>query len=118
MSKEPGQMAYKAWFNATGFAPYSLSPREQCLAWAAVESAIRADERAKVLEECALREQELRQALAPFADYASKDGFGLNHKGEELPDWDGVGWVYLTNGDFRRACAALADQDSPAASDN
>ncbi len=71
-----------------------------------------------MLEECAIREQELREALKPFANYATKDGFWLNHKGEELPDVDGVGWVYLTNGDFRRACAALADQDSPDASDN
>jgi len=53
------------------------------------------------------RERELMEALEPFAKYAMKDGFGLNHKGEPIPDGDGVGWVYLTNGDFRRAARAL-----------
>lgn len=50
----------------------------------------------------------LREALEPFADYASQDGFGLDYHGRELPDGDGPGWVYVTNGDFRRARSALA----------
>ena len=49
----------------------------------------------------------LREALEPFADYASQDGFGLDYHGRELPDGDGPGWVYVTNGDFRRARSAL-----------
>lgn len=48
----------------------------------------------------------LVEALKPFADYM-QNGMGLNHKGEPLPDNEGVGWVYLTVGDFRRAKAAL-----------
>jgi hypothetical protein len=45
----------------------------------------------------------LREALKPFGEYLDKAAFDLNHKGEPLPDGDCVGWVYLTNGDFRRA---------------
>jgi len=51
MSKEPGQMAYEAWANVIGDTTPWRS--DQTGAWAAVESAIRADERAKVIEECA-----------------------------------------------------------------
>lgn len=51
--------------------------------------------------------REMMEALEPFAKYAMRDGFGLNHKGEPHPDGDGVGWVYLTNGDFCRAARAL-----------
>ena len=53
---------------------------------------------------------EARKALDPFAKYASENGFGLNHKSEPLPDADGVGWVYLTNGDFRAARRAREAQ--------
>lgn len=53
---------------------------------------------------------EAKKALEPFAKYASENGFGLNHKSEPLPDADGVGWVYLTNGDFRAARRALEAQ--------
>ena len=47
----------------------------------------------------------LREALRPFAEYMGdmdKDSLG-----NPLPDGEGVGWVYLTQGDFRRARAAL-----------
>lgn len=54
---------------------------------------------------------ELVKGLEPFARYASEDGFGLNNKGEELPDGDGVGWVYLTNGDFRRARSLASSKE-------
>jgi hypothetical protein len=61
------------------------------------------------LRASAEREKELREALEPFAKYAVKDGFGLNHNSEPIPDGEGVGWVYLTVGDFRRAARALPD---------
>lgn len=47
--------------------------------------------------------EKAREALEPFAVYAENDGFGLDNNGQPLPDADGPGWVYLTNGDFRRA---------------
>lgn len=50
--------------------------------------------------------RELRAALEPFASYMD-GGHDLNHRGEPLPDDQGVGWVYLTVGDFRRARATL-----------
>lgn len=46
------------------------------------------------------------EALGPFARYMAAAGFDLNHKGEPLPDENGVGWVYLTIGNFRRATEA------------
>lgn len=42
------------------------------------------------------------EMLKPFAEYMGETG-DLNHKGQPLPDSEGVGWVYLTQGDFRRA---------------
>ncbi len=52
--------------------------------------------------------EELTAALEPFARYATESGFGYDNHGNPLPDASGVGWIYLTNGDFRRARAALA----------
>lgn len=51
----------------------------------------------------------LVEAARPFADYASSDGFGKDHRGADLPGDDGVGWVYLKIKDFREICAALRD---------
>lgn len=45
------------------------------------------------------------EALGPFASYMN-DGGDLDAHGNPLPDENGVGWVYLTMGDFRRARAA------------
>jgi hypothetical protein len=50
MSKEPGQMAYEA----QGMASWDRIGWVDRQRWRRVESAIRADERAKVVEECAL----------------------------------------------------------------
>lgn len=50
--------------------------------------------------------ERLREALKPFANHMD-DGMDCNYIGEPLPDADGVGWVYLTHGDLRRARAAL-----------
>lgn len=76
---------------------------------------VRADLHAGVLttkdaELAALKKQieELTAALEPFARYATESGFGCDNHGNPLPDASGVGWIYLTNGDFRRARAALA----------
>lgn len=57
---------------------------------------------------------EVREALEPFANYAGQNGFGFDNHGKELPATDGVGWVYLTIGDFRRARAALTTPATPA----
>lgn len=61
-----------------------------------------------------LREQlaTVRAALEPFASYMLGGG-DLDHLGCPLPDDQGVGWVYLTMGDFRRATAALTPQVQP-----
>jgi len=71
----------------------------------------RTDERVQWMGELsALKKQieELTAALEPFARYATESGFGCDNHGNPLPDASGVGWIYLTNGDFRRARAALA----------
>ena len=47
----------------------------------------------------------LRDALTPFAEYMGD--MDRDNLGNPLPDDAGVGWVYLTQGDFRRARAAL-----------
>ena len=53
--KEPGQMAYEAWVKAYGGTsiPWDKLGDDERDEWAAVESAIRADEAAKVWEEAA-----------------------------------------------------------------
>lgn len=48
--------------------------------------------------------ESLREALRPFSEYM-KDGMDRDFDGNPLPDDSGVGWVYLTIGDFRRAAA-------------
>ncbi|MEO9297608.1 hypothetical protein [Devosia alba] len=63
-------------------------------------------EAARRLEELEAQLKAAREALEPFAEYM-KDGGDLDNKGNPLPDSDGVGWVYLTQGDFRRARAAM-----------
>lgn len=53
------------------------------------------------------RVKALEEALKPFADYMG-DHFDKDNHGKPLPDDLGVGWIYLTHADFRRARAALA----------
>ena len=62
-------------------------------------------------ENASLREQveKAREALEPFAKYAVSDGFGLDSRGNPLPDGESPGWVYVTNGDFRRARRTMDD---------
>lgn len=50
----------------------------------------------------------LRRALEPFANYYGPHYPDTDYNGAPLPDEDGVGWIYLTVGDFRRAAQALA----------
>lgn len=66
--------------------------------------------RAQVAKDKA-RIERLEAALRPFADYMHQDGGRLDADslGRPIPDGDGVGWIYLTHGDFRRARAALED---------
>ena len=54
--KEPGQMAWRAYANLYSFASapqWHELPTPTQRAWAAVEATIRADERARTVEECA-----------------------------------------------------------------
>lgn len=51
--------------------------------------------------------EQMAEALRPFADYLGEVKIDLNSKGEPLPDDQGVGWIYLTVGDFRRARDAI-----------
>lgn len=56
MSKEPGQLAFEAYrsrVKTLATMPWAACAEGRKADWAAVESAIRADERAKVREECA-----------------------------------------------------------------
>ena len=53
----------------------------------------------------------LTEALKPFADHLDKMRFDRDNHGNPLPDSEGVGWVYLTNGDFRRAAAAIRESN-------
>ena len=60
--KEPGELAWEAF---TEREPHEWYTRQEC--WSRVESAIRADERAKVIEECAkVAESFLARADAKF----------------------------------------------------
>ncbi|WEK50363.1 MAG: hypothetical protein P0Y66_22420 [Candidatus Kaistia colombiensis] len=71
-----------------------------------------ANYRAKDLQrklDAALAEVERKDAaLEPFARHLNEMKFDLDYEGNELPDDQAVGWVYVTNGDFRRARAALS----------
>lgn len=53
--------------------------------------------------------EKLRGALEPFANYYGPHYPDTDDKGTPLPDEDGVGWIYLTVGDFRRARALAKD---------
>lgn len=50
-----------------------------------------------------------REALEPFARHIDEMKFDIDNRGNELPDDQAVGWVYVTIGDFRRARALLSD---------
>lgn len=54
----------------------------------------------------------LQEALKPFATYLDTAKYDLDNKGDPLPDDLGMGWVYLTVGDFRRARAAFANEEA------
>jgi hypothetical protein len=54
-----------------------------------------------------------REALEPFATYLTTMPVDRDDKGNMVPDSAGVGWAYLTVGEFRRARAALALIDQP-----
>lgn len=56
----------------------------------------------------------LRDALKPFGQYLDSASYEVDNNGNPLPDEQGMGWVYLTVGDFRRARAALQDKGGTA----
>lgn len=64
-------------------------------------------EAASALDAKDTRIKELEKALEPFAEYLNGAAFDLDDKGNPLPDEQGMGWVYLNVGDFRRARTAL-----------
>lgn len=51
------------------------------------------------------------KALEPFAEYG-EDYFDKDYNGKPLPDKQGVGWVYLNYGHFRKARAVLGGKPS------
>tara|TARA_R110002012_G_C11677298_1_gene614038 strand:- start:9567 stop:9776 length:210 start_codon:yes stop_codon:yes gene_type:complete len=57
--------------------------------------------------------QRLREALKPFAEYMHtvEGRMDIDHQNKPLPDAQGVGWVYLTHGDFRKARTALEETE-------
>ena len=57
----------------------------------------------------------LHEALEPFAKYmiAEDDRMDRDAIGLPMPDKQGVGWIYLTYQDFRRAEAALTALEQP-----
>lgn len=56
----------------------------------------------------------LEAALRPFAKYLDAASFDLDNNGDPLPNELGMGWVYLTVGDFRAARSALQEGDRDA----
>lgn len=91
---------------------YAMRGRMRLLDDIAITSPINAAaELASALASQAAEIERLREALKPFADYMA-EGMDRNYDGDPLPDADGVGWVYLTQGDFRRARSAL-DGEKP-----
>jgi hypothetical protein len=79
MSKEPGELAHDAWvaaYGKIGF-PWRMLGDDERAEWAAVESAIRADEAAKSQAEIA----RLREALERIADECDIAGVGSIHSG-------------------------------------
>lgn len=76
----------------------------------AYEKAVTAEARATTAE---AGQGVARKALEPFAGYLT-NGLDLDNKGNPLPDESGVGWVYLTIADFRRAAQALAEMEGKA----
>lgn len=47
------------------------------------------------------------EVLEPFAKHLDEMRFDIDHEGNQLPGEQAVGWVYVTNNDFRRARAVL-----------
>jgi len=54
----------------------------------------------------------LQDALKPFATYLDTAKYDLDNLGRPLPDDLGMGWVYLTVGNFRRARSVLANEEA------
>lgn len=71
-------------------------------------------------ENAALREKlaVAREALEPFAKHLDEMQFDRDFHGNELPDDQAAGWVYVTNGDFRRARQAHTQIDALTGGDN
>jgi hypothetical protein len=85
MSKEPGELAYEA--HETQYAnqpdrPWLIVGDAERAVWVAVESAIRADERAKVIEECA-KVAESQRGLSTAWDTHKYISVAIRAKGAE-----------------------------------
>jgi chromosome segregation ATPase len=48
---------------------------------------------------------EARKIVEPFAKHIDRMKFDIDYHGNPLPDDQAVGWIYVTNGDFRAARA-------------
>ncbi len=72
------------------------------------EGKLAMSEAAGIVEGWRERAEKAEAALKPFAEYMGD--MDRDNLGNPLPDDAGVGWVYLTQGDFRRARAALQSQ--------
>lgn len=106
LSDAPGESSMMT-MSSTGKVSVAVAAtiaRQQALLDRALESSFDDKARADRAEEEIAR---LREALKPFAEYLQAHPLDLNNKGRPLPDSEGVGWIYLTIGDFRRARAAL-----------
>jgi hypothetical protein len=103
--KEPGQLAYES--HEAGYAnqpdrPWRIISDDERAIWASVESAIRADEAAKVRAE----NERLREALEPFTR-----SLEIQESEWRMRDWPELRKMdrlaYAMVGDARRARAAL-----------
>ena len=65
---------------------------------------------AALLQAQAARIAELEAGLEPFARHIDEMRFDFDNKGNPRPDDETVGWVYVTNGDFRRARSLLSKE--------
>jgi hypothetical protein len=64
----------------------------------------------KVAQEARIKA--LEEALRPFGEYLDHMPVDVDNNGVPGPDSEGVGWVYLTCGDFRRARATLNSREN------
>jgi hypothetical protein len=107
--------AISAWNTRTDMAAsqfISVLPEAQFAAFAAAVDADANGESPADISQA--RIAQLEAALKPFADYMQTEHGSMDqdNKGEPLRDDLGVGWIYLTHGNFRKARDSMKENDN------